>query len=82
MNDHENPTGTTAADGATRGRIDLTALILALLLLGVAAIGLSGETWWLIPNLMPWLIAGAVALVGLGLIVSTLPRRHRGERKS
>lgn len=76
MNDHDDPTARSESGSASR-RLDLTTLILALVLLGVALIGLSGQTWWLIPNLMPWLIAGAVALIGLGLIVSTLPRRRR-----
>jgi hypothetical protein len=60
-------------------RTDLISLVIAVILLVIAGIGIGGQTWWLIPNLLPWIIAGIAALVGLGLIVSSLPgrRNHR-----
>lgn len=61
----------------SRRRVDIISLVVAIVLLAVAAIGIGGDTWWLIPNLLPWLIAGAAAAVGLGLIASSLPWRRR-----
>lgn len=58
------------------GRRDTIGLVIAVLFLIVAASGIGGATWWLVPHLLPWIAAGAAALVGLGLIVSSLPRRH------
>lgn len=79
MNDYDDSTGFQGADDAPRKRrgIDLMALVIALVLIAVAAIGIGGDTWWLIPNLLPWALAGVAALIGVGLIVSTLPRRNK-----
>lgn len=60
-----------------RRPIDIVALLAAFALLAIAAIGISGSTRWVIPHLLPWAGAGVVALVGLGLILSSLPRRRR-----
>jgi hypothetical protein len=63
--------------GASQARrTDLISLVIAASLLVIAGIGIGGQTWWLIPNLLPWIIAGVAALVGLGLIVSSLPGRR------
>jgi hypothetical protein len=63
--------------GASQSRrTDLISLVIAAILLVIAGIGIGGQTWWLIPNLLPWIIAGVAALVGLGLIVSSLPGRR------
>jgi hypothetical protein len=63
--------------GASQSRrTDLISLVIAVILLVIAGIGIGGQTWWLIPNLLPWIIAGVAALVGLGLIVSSLPGRR------
>jgi hypothetical protein len=63
--------------GASQSRrTDLISLVIAVILLVIAGIGIGGQTWWLIPNLLPWIIAGIAALVGLGLIVSSLPGRR------
>lgn len=58
-------------------RTDTIGLVLAVILLAIAAIGIGGDTWWLIPNLLPWAAAGVAALVGLGLVASSLPGRRR-----
>ena len=63
--------------GASQSRrTDLISLVIAAILLVIAGIGIGGQTRWLIPNLLPWIIAGVAALVGLGLIVSSLPGRR------
>jgi hypothetical protein len=59
------------------GRTDVISLVVAAILLVIAAIGIGKQTWWLIPNLLPWAAAGVAALIGLGLIVSSLPGRRR-----
>ncbi len=60
------------------GRTDAIGLVVAAILLVIAAIGIGKQTWWLIPSLLPWAVAGVAALVGLGLIASSLPGRRRG----
>ncbi|MEO7124632.1 MAG: hypothetical protein ABI382_08425 [Nakamurella sp.] len=70
-------THSASSTGGKRRSTDIVALIAAFVLLAIAAIGISGDTWWLIPHLLPWAAAGVVALTGLGLIVSSLPRRGR-----
>jgi NhaP-type Na+/H+ or K+/H+ antiporter len=60
------------------GRTDVISLVVAAILMVIAAIGIGRQTWWLIPNLRPWAAAGVAALVGLGLIASSLPGRQRG----
>lgn len=71
MTDHES-------EGAPQQhRTDLISIVFAVILLVIAGIGVGGQTWWLIPNLMPWVIAGVAAMVGLGLIISSLPGRRR-----
>lgn len=67
MNDNEN---------TPRRRVDVGLLITALAMGVIAAIGISGDSWWLVPNLLPWTVAGVIAIIGLGLIISTLPRRR------
>lgn len=62
---------------ANAGRTDVISLVVAAILLVIAAIGIGRQTWWLIPNLLPWAAAGVAALVGLGLIASSLPGRRR-----
>jgi NhaP-type Na+/H+ or K+/H+ antiporter len=59
-------------------RTDGVSLVAAVILLAIAVIGIGRQTWWLIPNLLPWAAAGIAALIGLGLIVSSLPGRRRG----
>jgi len=57
-------------------------VVLALVFLTVSAIGLTGDPWWLVDSAVKWLVAGAIALVGLGLLLTALPgvardRKHR-----
>jgi hypothetical protein len=50
---------------------------MALLFLGVASVGFAGNTWWLLSGNWKWMAAGVVALVGLAMVASSLPRRRR-----
>ena len=63
-----------AEQGPAR-RIDVVGVVLSLVLLTVASVGLTGDPWWFLQSAVKWIVAGAVALIGLGLLVGSLPRR-------
>lgn len=66
------------SDGGRR-RVSITGIVLAVVFLAVAAVGLSGDPFWLLSHGILWAAAGALALLGLGLLASTLPGiRSRG----
>jgi hypothetical protein len=52
-------------------------VVLSLVLLTVALVGLTGDPWWFLQSAVKWVIAGAMALIGLGLLLGTLPGRSR-----
>ena len=64
---------------APRGRISLTGIVLALVFLAIASVGFTGDPFWLLNEATKWAVAGILALIGLGLVASTLPglRRRR-----
>ena len=39
--------------------------------------GFTGDPWWLLNEATKWVIAGVVAVVGIGLLVTALPGRNR-----
>ncbi len=49
-------------------------LVLSLVFLAVASVGFSGDPFWLLNNGTKWMVAGVVALIGVGMLVSSLPR--------
>jgi hypothetical protein len=61
----------------TRRRADSLGVLMALLFLVVASVGLSGSIWWLLTGHWKWIAAGIVALIGLAMVLSTLPGRRR-----
>jgi len=68
----------TATTGRRRG-INWIGLLFSLIFLSIASVGFSGNPWWLITESTKWVIAGVVAAVGIGLLLTALPR---GGRKS
>lgn len=66
-----------AERNGTRRHADLFGIVMALLFLGVASVGFAGNTWWLLSGNWKWMAAGVVALVGLAMVASSLPRRRR-----
>lgn len=60
-----------------RGRVSVIGVVLALVFLAVASAGFTGDPFWLLAAGTKWAVAGALALVGLGLVVSTLPGVRR-----
>lgn len=58
-----------------RHRRDMFGLVMALIFAVVAVIGVAGSTWWVTVNTLPWAVTGAVALAGVILVLSSLPRK-------
>ncbi|MET3804846.1 presenilin-like A22 family membrane protease [Nakamurella sp. UYEF19] len=68
------------AGTGTRGparRINVIGVVMSLVFLTVASVGLTGNPWWLVDSAAKWIIAGAIAIVGLGLLATALPGRRR-----
>jgi len=61
----------------SRRRPDSLGILMGLLFLVIASVGLSGSVWWLLSGHWKWIAAGAVALVGLTMVLSSLPGRRR-----
>ena len=62
---------------AGRRRVNPIGMLLALAFLAVASVGFSGDPWWLLNSATKWVIAGAVAVVGISLLATALPGRNR-----
>ena len=62
---------------AGRRRVNPIGLLFALAFLAVASVGFSGDPWWLLNSATKWVIAGAVAVVGVSLLATALPGRNR-----
>jgi len=60
-----------------RGRVSLTGIVMALVFLAVASVGFTGNPFWLLNEGTQWVVAGVLALIGLGLVASTLPGVRR-----
>jgi hypothetical protein len=41
----------------------------------VAVVGFTGSFGWIFENVTRWIAAAVVALIGLGLLITALPRR-------
>ena len=65
------------AEGAGPSRrpgLHWAGLVMSLVFLAVASVGFTGDPFWLLNNGTKWMVAGVVALIGLGMLVSSLPR--------
>jgi hypothetical protein len=60
-----------------RHRVNVVGVVLAVVFLVIASVGLTGNPWWLLAADAKWIIAGVIALIGLGLLVTALPGRRR-----
>ncbi len=69
----------STAPAARPGRIArparrrLPGVLVAFVFLTIATMGITGDPFWLLNQGTPWVAAGVLALLGLGLIGSTLP---------
>ncbi len=52
-------------------------LLFAMAFFAVASVGFTGDPWWLLNEATKWVVAGVIAVVGVGLLLTALPRRHR-----
>ena len=62
-------------------RVDVVGVVISLVLLTVASVGLTGDPWWFLQSAVKWIIAGAIALIGLGLLLGSLPGRARSRQR-
>ena len=69
----DNTTGTTRQQ---RG-ISIIGLLFSLAFFAVASVGFTGDPWWLLNEATKWVVAGVVAVVGIGLLLTALPSRHK-----
>ena len=65
------------AERPARRQIGVLGILMALVFLAVASVGFTGDPWWLLQAATKWVVAGIAAVVGLGLLVSSLPGRRR-----
>ncbi len=61
---------------ARRG-VNVIGVAMSVVFLVVASVGLTGNPWWLFDAGAKWIVAGVVALIGLGLLATALPGRRR-----
>ena len=60
-----------------RRRVSLIGVLTSLVFLVVASIGLTGDPWWLLGAASKWIIAGVIAVIGVGLLATARPARRR-----
>jgi hypothetical protein len=60
-----------------RRRISFTGIVFALVFLSIASIGVTGNPFWLLNEGTKWIAAGVLALIGIGLVATTLPRMRK-----
>lgn len=58
-----------------RRRFDLVGLIFGFLFLTVAVGALAGDPMWAVSSGGVWVVTGLVAVLGVGLLLSTIPRK-------
>jgi hypothetical protein len=74
VSDDRAAAGSSGRGAGRRRGVDPFGLIIGFLLLVVAAVGFSGNPFWLLSANIAWIAAGAAAILGVGLVASTLPR--------
>lgn len=60
-----------------RRPVNVIGVVMSLVFLTVASVGITGNPWWLLDSAAKWIIAGVIALVGLGLLATALPGARR-----
>jgi hypothetical protein len=60
-----------------RRRVSIFGLLFAVAFFAVASVGFTGDPWWLLSEATKWVVAGVIAVVGLGLLLTALPHRQR-----
>jgi len=67
----------TSSQTRTRRGVNWIGLLFALAFLSIASVGFRGDPWWLFTEATKWVVAGVVAAVGIGLLLTALPGRGR-----
>jgi hypothetical protein len=65
------------ADGRERRPVSVIGMLFALAFFAVASVGFTGDPWWLLNEATKWVVAGVIAVVGVGLLLTALPKRQR-----
>lgn len=62
-----------------RSRINPLGVLISLIFLAIAGVGFTGDPVVLFSQNTQWLVAGVLGLIGIGLVLTTLPglRRRR-----
>jgi len=58
-------------------RVSWAGVVIAFVFLGIASVGFTGDPFWLFNQATKWIAAGVLALIGIGLLVTTLPGARR-----
>lgn len=76
---NQTTTNQTTTNQKTRPRrgVNWIGLLFSLAFLAIASIGFRGDPWWLFTETTKWVLAGVVAAVGIGLLLTALPRKGR-----
>ncbi len=60
-----------------RRRANVIGVVLSLVFLTISVVGLTGNPWWFVDSAAKWIVAGMIALIGLGLLATALPGSGR-----
>ncbi len=60
-----------------RRRVSVVNIMFAFIFLTIASVGLTGDPWWLLNQGTKWVVVAVLAMIGLALVLTTLP----GNRK-
>ena len=61
----------------SRRRVSWFGVVMAFVFLAIASVGFTGDPFWLFSQATKWIAAGVLALIGIGLLVTTLPGARR-----
>ncbi|AZI58639.1 hypothetical protein EH165_11345 [Nakamurella antarctica] len=57
--------------------VSVAGLVFALAFACIASVGITGDPWWLLNQGTKWVAVGLLAVVGIGLVLTTLPGRGK-----
>ena len=67
---------------AAKRRVDPIGIVMALVFAVLASMGLTGQPWWVLDSAAEWLVAGGLALIGAGLLASSIPGVRRAVHRA
>lgn len=60
-----------------RQRVSVVNIMFAFIFLTIASVGLTGDPWWLLNQGTKWVAVGVLAMIGLALVLTSLPGNRR-----